>query len=242
MAFWNRKKTEEAEERAFPQLSIDDWSDMFGFPSLNYGGFQYGLGLNQTLQGKIERIHGSFDGFTRSAYKGNSVVYACMHARRNVFSEARLQFRKLTDGRPGDLFDRPNLDLFRSPQPGETTGDLLAWMIQDADLAGNAFCVNWKGQLRRLRPSWVDILMGSQLSPSEPGTMFDSDVIGYLYYPNGTRTRNPRRQAPPSPPRCPSRTQSCYAPEQPAAKDRPPPPSPHTQTAARQAAQPTPTQ
>src|SRR6266568_3957152 len=103
---WSKPKEE---ERDAPTISLNDWANMFDFGlfgGLQYQGLNYPFGLQQSLQGKIERVHGNFSGFTRGAYKGDSAIYACMAVRRSLFSEARLQFRHLEDGRPGDLFDR----------------------------------------------------------------------------------------------------------------------------------------
>ncbi|HUR74442.1 MAG TPA: phage portal protein [Sporichthya sp.] len=101
-----------------------------------------------------------------------------------IFSEARFQFRRIRGGRPGDLFGTAALAPLERPWTGATTGDLLARMIQDADLAGNSITVRRQdGSLRRLRPDWVTIVSASKSEPELPGAALDAEVIGYFYSP-----------------------------------------------------------
>ncbi|MBD2900797.1 hypothetical protein amrb99_98070 [Actinomadura sp. RB99] len=118
-------------------------------------------------------------------------MFALILVRLMVFSEARFQFRRMRNGRPGDLFGTPDLALLEQPWVGGTTGDLLARMIQDADLAGNAFVARVPGtnRLRRLRPDWVTIITASRSEPELFGSALDAEVIGYLYEPQGVEGR-----------------------------------------------------
>jgi phage portal protein BeeE len=104
-----------------------------------------------------------------------------------VFSEARFQFRAMRSGRPGELFGTQDLALLEQPWRNGTTGDLLSRMIQDADLAGNAFfTVVGEGdnqRIRRLRPDWVTIVTGSHADPDLYGDALDGDILGYIYGP-----------------------------------------------------------
>src|SRR3954464_7277817 len=120
-----RRKPETAVERSFPALSMADWAQQwFGF-----NGFSY------PVAGDCE-MPANFQGYVEDAYKSNGVVFACMLVRMLLFSEARLQYRKVVKGRPGELFGTQDLALLERPWPNATTGDLLSRMIQDADLAG----------------------------------------------------------------------------------------------------------
>jgi phage portal protein BeeE len=119
------------------------------------------------------------------AYKSNGVVFACMLVRQLLFSEARFQFRQMRNGRPGDLFGTQALGVLEKPWPGGTTGDLLTRAIQDADLAGNFFCVRRADRIRRLRPDWVTIVLGSRTDSSVVAGDIDAEVMGYLYHPGG---------------------------------------------------------
>jgi HK97 family phage portal protein len=104
-----------------------------------------------------------------------------MAVRMRLFSEVSFQFSQLTQGRRGKLFGTPDLQPLETPWPGGTTGDLLAKMIQHADLAGNAYVINRGDRLQILRPDWVDIVLASDAdNPLEL-----TDKIGYIYYPGG---------------------------------------------------------
>jgi phage portal protein BeeE len=152
-----------------------------------FGGLGYPLGLNQTIQGNVEEIGSDFESLVQYAYKQNAVVFACEQVRVRLFSEARFQFRRLKDGRPGDLFGNPDLAILETPWPNGTTGDLLARMIQDADFGGNFFGYRSFGQIHRMRPDWVDIILGSKRADAQVGDL-DIEAVGYRYYPGGRRS------------------------------------------------------
>ncbi|MFF5445485.1 phage portal protein [Streptomyces sp. NPDC012888] len=140
-----------------------------------------------------ERIESDFEGYVEGAYKRNGPVFACMLARQMVFSEARLTWRQIRNGRPGDLFGTTDLGLLEAPWPGGTTGELLVRMIQDADLAGNFYATTADDQGRygkaatgpgrrvvRMRPDWVTLVLRS--ASGDPYAL-DTKVVGYLYQP-----------------------------------------------------------
>lgn len=133
-----------------------------------------------------EDIACNFDGYVSKAYKANGVVFACILARLLVFSEARFQFQRFSNGRPSDLFGDPSLALLERPWPNGTTGELLARMEQDASLAGNFFATVVEDRdgrrVRRMRPDWVTIVTGSQ--SGDPAAL-DAKVVGYIYAPQG---------------------------------------------------------
>lgn len=161
-------------------VSLDQLAAWF-----QYNGTSYPLsGYQQTLAGSpAELPDPSYAGYAQSMYKGNGVVYACMRVRRDLFSEVRFQYQQVRNGKPGKLFGTQDLGILEEPWPNGTTGDLLARAIQDADLAGNFYCVRDGNQLRRLHPQWVTIILAS---PS--GTPWDTDVIGYEYKPGGSQS------------------------------------------------------
>lgn len=164
-----------------PALAFNDWAEMFSFNGLSYP-------LPMTTMGgdKEEWPDPSFAGYVQGLYRSNGIVFACMAVRELMFSEARFQFRQRRAGRPGDLFGTPELAPLESPWPNATTGDLLARAIQDADLAGNCYLARRPGgRLRRLRPDWVTIVLGSQTKSSEAAADIDLEPIGYAYHPGG---------------------------------------------------------
>jgi hypothetical protein len=172
------------QERSFPSLSIDEWAAMFGPYGLDFAG---GFPFYQTLAGDREVIDSNFEGYVNQIYRTNGIVFACMMVRLAIFTEARFQFRQLRNGRPGDLFGTSALSILEHPWPNGTTGDLLARAIQDADLAGNCFLVRRPGRIKRLRPDWMTIILGSENDPSIDAWDVDADVLGYLYHPGGLR-------------------------------------------------------
>lgn len=175
LRFWRE------EERAFPQLSLSEYIAQTQF---SYGGASYQLVPSQTMPpSKTEQVEASFAGYIRGVYKNNGPIYSCMAVRMRLFSEARFQFSQMTGGRRGKLFGTTDLELLEVPWPGATTGDLLAKMIQHADLAGNAFVVNRGDQLMVLRPDWVDIVLAGGESP-----LRRLDKIGYAYWANGRKS------------------------------------------------------
>jgi phage portal protein BeeE len=177
---WRKK---EVEERDGSYLSnFQEWVDF-----VTYQGTFYPLaGLQQTLKGNREEVGNDFSGLAATAYRSNPVVFACMETRRSHFSEARFIYRQRVKGRAGDLFGTPDLAVLEAPWPGGTTGDLLARMIQDVDLAGNFYATKVDGRIARLRPDWVAILLGSTTRretwvAGDP----DTEVAGYAYFPGG---------------------------------------------------------
>jgi phage portal protein BeeE len=121
----------------------------------------------------------------QGAYKRNGIIFACMRARLSVFSEGRFQYQRQRNGRPGDLFGDQSLSLLEKPWPNGTTQDLLTRLLQDADLAGNAYWTVRNGNLRRMRPDWVTIVMGSFDDPDVLPDDLDAELLGYGYHPGG---------------------------------------------------------
>jgi phage portal protein BeeE len=147
------------------------------------GGNVY-YGVAQAQDGKERPGPYEYQRFASEIYKANGPVFALMTVRQMVFSEARFQFRQMRNGRPGDLFGTTALEPLEHPWHGGTTGDLLSRMIQDADLYGNAFVtVLDDGRLQRLRPDWVQILMGSYDEPTTPAEALDRELVSYIYDP-----------------------------------------------------------
>lgn len=130
----------------------------------------------------VEETAHNFAGYVQSGYRANGPIFAIVLARMLLFTEARLAYRRLINGRPGDLFGAENgeLDLLQRPWPNGTTGELLARMEQDVSFGGNSYTVNEGDRLRRLRPDWVSIVLSG-----DPEQEFEVDVLGYAYTPGG---------------------------------------------------------
>lgn len=173
---WRKPPSTDLVERA--GISFDEWANLAS--SFGFNGVRYSLpGASQEL------IGGNFVGLARNAYKANGVVFACMVTRMLLFSEARFQFRQVRGGRPGSLFGTADLEPLEAPYPGGTTGDLLTKAICDVDIAGNWFGTNRYGGIRRLRPDWVTLVLGSFANPNVAAWDADADVVGYIYQPGG---------------------------------------------------------
>lgn len=143
-----------------------------------------GAGMLQTYYGGQnstgERINSDFKSYASTGYAGNGVVFSVLNARMRLFTEATFKFRSLDRGK---LFDSPALALLECPWPNGQTPDLLARMLQDADLAGNAFVHQVRPNvLRRLRPDWVQIVAVE--IDDEVGLPY-TEVIGYMYAEGG---------------------------------------------------------
>lgn len=121
-----------------------------------------------------------FEGYTRAGFKGNGPVFALMAFRMALFSQVRWTYQQLRNGRPGDLFSLPILDILnRDPY-------LNVHMIQDVDLSGNFYGRIVDREIKRLRPDWVQVVANGPLED------YDSRVVGYAYYPGGPgATPNP---------------------------------------------------
>ena len=163
---------------------------------ISYQGTSYPLsGFDQTLAGQPAEVPDpSYLGYIHSLYKADPIVYACMRFRMNLFSEARLQWQQMRQGKPGNLFGTGDLGILERPWPNGTTGDLLAKAIQDADLSGNFYCVRDGDVLRRLRPDWVTIILGSRSEPEQAASAWDVEVVGYEYRPRGPSTNGQTRR------------------------------------------------
>jgi HK97 family phage portal protein len=167
-------------ERADSPLSMDGWAEL-----LNFMGNTYGRMPTQTIPGQTPReVSQTFQGYVQDIYKSNGVVFACMAVRQRLFSEARFQFQQQRQGRPGDLFGTPALQILEVPWTNGTTGDLLSRAILDVDLEGNFYAYRDGDQLRRMRPDWVSIALSGT-------TELDVEIIGYGYHPGGYNSGQP---------------------------------------------------
>lgn len=128
-----------------------------------------------------------FVNYAAVGFHGNAPIRAVLTARARLFTEIRFKWRNDTleprlianrDVMPGELYRTDALRILENPWPNGTTGDLLALMIQDADLSGNAFIYKASPtRLQRLRPDWVTIHHNNY------------ELIGYTYTPGGVGSK-----------------------------------------------------
>jgi len=126
-----------------------------------------------------EHIRESYEAFAEYGFRGNSVVFALTNRRMTLFSEATLCYR---NKRTKKLFTDASLAMFEEPWPNAQQNDLFARMLQDVDLAGNAYIVDRGNRLERLRPDYVSII--SEIKPNGA-----REVVGYAYQPSGDQDR-----------------------------------------------------
>jgi phage portal protein BeeE len=139
---------------------------------------------------KAEPIGDTFIDYVIGGLQGNGIVWSIERFRMSVFSEARFQFQSLRKGRPAELWgNNTDLRLLEQPWVGGTTGDLLTRMILDADMAGNYFAVELEGEVVRLRPDWVEIVLTERWDAE--GAQVGWKKLGYLYYEGGKTGHKP---------------------------------------------------
>jgi len=153
-------------------------------PYIDGGGLPSGITTSYGVD-KAEQIGDSFASYVCSGLQGNGVIWSIERVRVSVFSECRFQFQNFYKGRPADLYGTQDLQLLERPWAGGTTGDLLARMILDADMAGNFFAVELDGEVVRLRPDWVEVVMTERYDAD--GSQVGWKRLGYLYYEGGNR-------------------------------------------------------
>ncbi len=154
------------------------------------GGSPYQAGYTTSYgTDKAEPIGDTFTDYVVGGLQGNGVVYSIERVRVALFSEARFQFQQIRRGRPGDLFGNQDLAILERPWDGGTTGDLLTRMILDADFAGAFFGVELEGEVVRLRPDWVEIVLTERWDTA--GIQVGWKRLGYLYYEGGKNGQVP---------------------------------------------------
>ncbi|MEU2801475.1 phage portal protein [Streptomyces sp. NPDC007117] len=150
--------------------------------SLGYHGWSP-LGFTQTQPGQAaEKAPTDLVGYAQM-FATNPVIWACMVARMAVFSAPRFQWQRLNNGQPSETFGTSDLAPLERPWLGGTTQDLLNRMIQDADLAGNSYWTLFNGEMVRLRPDWVQIVLERRMHPH--GGHLGWTRYGYLYQEPG---------------------------------------------------------
>jgi hypothetical protein len=166
--------------RAEQRESLTDYLTWF-HETFSVGGNSYSLPLQTTMAGqKAEPISDTLSGYTLGGLKSNGIVFGLERVRVKVFSQGRLMYRRMNKGRPGDIWGDNSLLPLEKPWPGGTTSDLLAAMLLDADLAGNAYVTRVANQIVRLRPDWVEVVLGERIGGVGP-----LEKAGYLYWHGG---------------------------------------------------------
>lgn len=162
----------------------------FGPFSVFYDGMPGALLPTTTLPGSpAESIGEQFEQRIARVRDGNGVVAAAVLARSLLVSQIRFVWRDEISGR---LFGNGDLDVLERPG-SDSRPRLLARIEEDACYAGNAFVLRTdNGRLYRLRPDWVDLIIGSDGSPDDVMRGADAEVVGYRFWPGGDRRGTPQ--------------------------------------------------
>ena len=166
-----------------PRERSADWVDHFlyqGQPH-NLGG----EGVQTTLGGSpAESTPDSFARTVDMVNRRSGPVGAAVLARQSVMASLRPMWRRRRNGRPGELVGTSSLALFERPSAHMSRDGWLRRCEADVSFAGNSFTWRHDGQLHRLRPDWVDVLLGGEWPAVE--------VVGYAVYRGGDRSGRPR--------------------------------------------------
>lgn len=171
------------------QWNTFGFSDYLQSVEYSFNGNSYVAQAQSWNTSKVEEIGHEFTQLVNAAYKRNGIVFACVLARALVFSDIRFKFRTLSDK---SLYGTDALLPLERPALNQTTGELLFRAEQDVSLAGNWFGYKRPdGTVKRLRPDWVDIVLGSSRDADDPGWQVDATVEGYMYWPGGRHIKKP---------------------------------------------------
>ena len=137
-----------------------------------------------------ERIQQTFEAYASQGFAGNSVVFACLLARMQLLAQAEFRFQNIVERR---LFWQGEREILETPWPNGTTADLIARMLQHADLAGNAFVRRAGDQLVVMRPDWTDIVGVEVIDgyDDDGNPKIHREVLGYLYSEGGPGKSDP---------------------------------------------------
>lgn len=169
--------------RSAPIVTVDDFAHAMSMSwmSSQMGGM--GPYAETWTKDPIERVGQHMEAYARQLYEDNGLVFALVGVRMLAFSLVRFSFQSMRNNKPGKLFGTPELAILEKPWTGGTTQDLLLRMMQDADIAGNAYITRAGPLLVRLRPDWVQIILAPIPGPS--GGRIGWRRVGYTYHDGG---------------------------------------------------------
>jgi phage portal protein BeeE len=144
----------------------------------------------QSMAGSpVEASVADFSATVRTIHSHSGVVAAAVAARAWVLSQMVFKWRPLRDD--GRLFGTPALGPLEHPGRDLTRQTLLTRVEADVAYQGNFYVRRLPdGRLRRLRPDWMQLLIGSDERPEEVRLGADAEVIGYVYKPGGPASQH----------------------------------------------------
>lgn len=141
-------------------------------------------------------IDANFLGYVANIGRAHGVVAAAVAARGGLVSQVRPQWRDKRDGAEGSLFGSAELAVIEQPAARITRQRLLWTAETHVSYAGAAYFKATPGEgLRLLRPDLVDVLIASNADANDPAgpQAEDSEVIGWVYYPDGRNKGHGRK-------------------------------------------------
>ena len=128
----------------------------------------------------------NFEQMVRTMGSRSAIVSGAIEARSLALSQMHFRFRSLRD--QSRYFGTDALGPLENPGPSTTRWGLLSTVESDIAHHGNWYVRRLPdGRLKRLRPDWVALLIGSDERPvkDEAPMAADAELIGYLYKPGG---------------------------------------------------------
>ncbi len=146
------------------QLGFPDWLNLW--QTFGYGGVSY-----QVPPGNLTQV-------TAIQSIRNPIILRCILMRGSVFSQVRLRFQDMPQGREGAMFGGSGLSLLEHPWPGASTSDLLFRMELDISMYGNSYWYpSAPDTLTWIDPNRIKIFTGDVTGPS--GATVGAKLLGY---------------------------------------------------------------
>lgn len=134
----------------------------------------------------VEVSTANFEQIVRTLGSRSSIVSGAIQSRSLALSQVSFRFRSKRD--QSRYFGTQALEPLENPGPAMTTWGLLSRVEPDVAHHGNVY---WRrlpdGRIKRLRPDWVSLLIGSNERPvpAEAPMAADAELVGYVYKPGG---------------------------------------------------------
>ncbi len=158
-------------ERSEERLSFDEYIALLQ---------QYPVQPVTSYGSNTEAVASDYATNVSNVLKRNGPIFSLVAFRADLFAQVRWAFRRRRNGKAGDIFSTPALDLLNEdPQ-------LNKWLVIDNDLAGNFYGYRDANRVVRLRPDWV------QLAYDKPLEKWDARLVGVLYYEGGALGKDPQ--------------------------------------------------
>lgn len=140
---------------------------------------QYPVRPITTYNTTTEEVAHDYATHIQNVLKRNGPIFALIAFRTDLFSQVRWAFRQRRNGKPGDIFSNPTLDVLNNDPI------INKMMVIDNDLAGNFYGYRDLDRVTRLRPDWV------QLAYDRPIERWDARLAAILYYEGGLLGKEP---------------------------------------------------